>query len=123
MRFALIFFICLLLLSCQSHSVRFERVDLIRNLHLAEQEPDTALIPFGTEEGKTFLISGWSNPEKDHGNPFQWAVSREPSFAFSNQTNGRPLNLYLVLKSFFSNPAEIYVNNRYLSRIVVEDVT
>jgi arylsulfatase A-like enzyme len=123
MRFALVLALSLVFLSCQSHSVEQTEIDLVRNLHLAEQQPDTALIPFGTEEGKPSLISGWSNPEKDHGNPFQWAVARDPSFAFSAQANGRSLNLYLVLKSFFSNPAEVYVNDHHISHIDVEDQT
>ena len=88
MRFALVLLVCLVFIGCQSHPTNRVDIDLIRNLHLAEQEPDTALIPFGTEEGKTFLLSGWSNPERDHGNPFQWAVSREHSFEFSTQENG-----------------------------------
>lgn len=110
--------VCLCLLACQGQ--RIERDDLIHALSAAEKESDTQVILFGTPEGKMLVGAGWwPDAEWDHGAPYRWIVSTKAEFVFS-LTQSAPRYLHLQMRSFFSNPTEIFVNQKSVSKIEVD---
>lgn len=110
---------CLLfVVSCRSRSTNRVEIDLTQRLVYAEKSSDVQEITFGTKDAKKHDFSGWSDPEKDRDGSFQWATSLNPSFTFSAKER-RPLYLHVKMKSFFVNPAEVFVNSRKISRILV----
>ncbi len=114
---ALVF--CLLfVVSCRTRTSNRVEIDLTQRLVYAEKSSDVQEITFGTKDAKKHDFSGWSDPEKDQEGPFQWATSLNPSFTFRAREQ-RPLYLHVKMKSFFENPAEVFVNSRRVSRILV----
>lgn len=112
--------LCLSLFSCQRQNSN--REDLIQNLSYAEKESDTQVILFGTPEGKMQIGSGWwHDPESDRGFQYRWIVSPKAEFVFY-QKNPVASFLNLQLKSFYSNSADIYVNQKLVSKITVDTV-
>lgn len=116
----------LFLLNCGSRrTVRNEfasrkEIHLIERLAYAEKITNSEVILFGTPHAKQYLVSGWSDPEKDHNTPFQWAVNSKPVFIF-HVTERRPYYLHLKMKSFFPNTGEVYVNQRRAGKFDVWD--
>jgi len=112
---------CLLIaaISCRSRTTNTVEIDLTERLIYAETSSDVQEITFGTKDTQKHDFSGWGDPEKDREGPFQWAVSRNASFTFSAQRR-RPLYLHVKMKSFFENPAEVFVNSQKIARIVVD---
>jgi arylsulfatase A-like enzyme len=118
------YFAILLLLfaSCRSYSHReaLNDIPLIQQLAYAEKIPDSQLILFGTTSAKSYLKSGWSNFEKDRNTPFQWAVSKSSILDFECRRHS-PYYLYVKMKSFFDNAAEIFLNNNLVGNISVAE--
>ena len=109
--------VCVCLVSCRGQHIAKD--DLIQSVSSAEKISDTQVILFGTPEGKMLLGSGWwSDTELDNGVPYRWTVSTKAEFVFSlNQVT--PQYLHLQMRSFFSNPTEIYVNQKSVSKFEV----
>lgn len=121
-KFFLSLTICVLFLACGEHTgLKTHRieVDLMQPLLACEKTSDSTLLFWGTPGVKPFLLSGWSGNEKDEDGSFQWAVDQEAGFVF-NAERAQPLFLHLKLKSFFRNPAGVYLNSSFVSNIVVD---
>jgi arylsulfatase A-like enzyme len=111
---------CLTSFSCHKQSPAKE--DLIENLAYAEKVSDTQVVLFGTPAGKMLLQSGWwPNPEFDQGFPYRWIVSPKAAFVFYLEKPSLRY-LHLQLKSFYKNPANIYINQKLVSRITVDTI-
>lgn len=107
----------LCLFSCQRQ--KLNQKDLVQNISYAEKQSDTQVILFGTPGGKMQIGSGWwPDSEFDHGFQYRWIVAPKAEFVFYQKTPA-PVYLHLQLKSFYSNPAEVYVNQNLISKIDV----
>lgn len=111
-------FLSFWILSCGNHGKATRLLDLTHHLAYADIVPDSQVILFGTPEARPYLISGWSNPEKQGGEPFQWAMEQNPAFHFRTLRNG-PLYLHLTTGSFYSNTAEVLVNHNSIGTLKV----
>jgi choline-sulfatase len=95
-------------------------VSLIGSLDEAEKTADGETLLFGRPEAAGRLLSGWSDPERQRGRTFQWAVGKSASMVFRG-TRNLPLYLHLNLRSFFPNPTEVLFNGHPVARFTVED--
>ncbi len=93
-------------------------IDLTKRLPYAQKSDDLQVIPFGTPEAKQFLLSGWSEPERDGNEVFQRAASAKTAFFFNTSTV-EPLFLHIKLASAFANSAQVLLNRKPLGRIQI----
>ena len=110
--------LCLILSGCRSHTTSQIPIDLIKRLPYAEKNDQSQVIIFGRSEDKKFLLSGWSQPEKDGNETFQWASAEKTSFFFKTPRI-TPLYLHIKLGSFFPNSVSVLLNKQDAGRIQV----
>jgi arylsulfatase A-like enzyme len=110
--------LCLLVAGCFTHAPTQVSIDLIKRLPYAEKIDESQVIVFGRSQDKNFLLAGWSQPEKDGNETFQWASAQKTSFFFKNRRT-EPLYLHIKLGSFFSNSASVFVNRQNAGRIKI----
>jgi choline-sulfatase len=115
-KFTLLF--CLLLVAgCHTETNHRGRIiDLIKRLPYAEKSDNLQVIAFGTQEGKQYLLSGWSEPERDGNEMFQRATSNKATFIF-NASSAEPLFLHMKMSSSPANSAEVLLNKKPVGNI------
>ncbi|HSE40611.1 MAG TPA: sulfatase-like hydrolase/transferase, partial [Acidobacteriota bacterium] len=111
-------FVCLALSGCNSHKTKQVAVDLIKRLPYAERIDNSQVIFFGRAEAKPFLLTGWSEAEREGKETYQWASAPKTSFFFKADRS-EPLYLHIKLGSFFSNSANVFLNKRNAGKIQV----
>lgn len=117
MRSFFVFVLCAFLFSCGQKPATIE---LVQKLPYADIKQESLVLALGDPEVKPFLLSGWGDPEKSGKNSFRWIVQNN-AYLVLPVDQPKPMTLQIRAQSFFSNPADVLINDHLLQNIPITE--